>query len=103
MQILNLPEELLHSIISFLPHEGLLNFNLLNRQCYNLATPLLWREVELVDCRSTRPRVRKRGIGGGDGGEREGEGKATARSDQEMLEDEHDDSPIIAKLLIILV
>lgn len=90
MQLLALPEELLHSIISFLPHEPLLNFNLLNRQCYQLTTPLLWREVELVDCRSTRPRVRRKGEEGIDG------------AHEEMLEDEHDDSPIIAKLLIIL-
>lgn len=115
MHILDLPEELLHNIITSLPRRDLLNFNLVNKHCYASATPLIWREVELRDCRSTRRRprvqaqqsgVRKRRFsdGEGDGEERE-EAEGREREDgqgEDLLEDEHDDSPVIAKLLVIL-
>jgi hypothetical protein len=96
MHLLELPEELIHSVISHLPQKDLLGVNLVNRYCYEVATPLIWREVELVDCRSTRRRPRRHDENG-----RTVEDDAEG-SEENTLDDEHDDTPLIAKLLIIL-
>jgi hypothetical protein len=111
MHILDLPEELLHNIITSLPRGDLCNFNLVNRHCYGSATPWIWREVELIDCRSTRQRPRLRTQSGqrgdGDGDEvvddaAGGGGDVLEDCEDRSLEDEHDDTPLIAKLLVIL-
>ena len=69
-----LPEELLHEILERLSHHDLVCLNLASRWCYEIATPLIWREVELVDCRTYHD----------EGGV-----------------DEHDDTPLLKKLLIL--
>ncbi|KAK4543471.1 hypothetical protein LTR36_005614 [Oleoguttula mirabilis] len=68
-----LPEELLQDILERLDSGSLSRLNLVSRWCYEVATPLLWREVELVDC----------------------------RTQHEESVDEHDDTPLIKKLLVL--
>ena len=67
------PEELLQEIIDRLGDENLRNLNLASKWTYQVATPRLWREVNLVDCRTQREEGR----------------------------DEHDDGPLIKKLLLL--
>ena len=71
-----LPEELLQDVIERLNKQDLYSFNLLSRWCHQVATPIIWREVELVDCR-------------------------TRHENHEDAVDEHDDTPLIKKLLIL--
>lgn len=68
-----LPEELLQDILDRLESNSLGCLNITSRWCYEVATPLLWREVNLVDCRTQH----EEGV------------------------DEHDDTPLIRKLLIL--
>ena len=68
-----LPEELLQDVLERLNPDSLRALNSTSRWCYEAATPLLWREVELVDCRT----LHSEGV------------------------DEHDDIPLIKKLLIL--
>ena len=68
-----LPEELLQDIIDRLDKRALDNLNLVSKRGYEVATPQLWREVNLVDCRTQRD-----------------EGW-----------DEHDDGPLIKKLVLL--
>jgi hypothetical protein len=71
-----LPEEILQETLQYLDNSSLANFAQTCHWSYDKATPLLWEEVELVDCRTTNE----------------------AAPD---LSDEHDDTPIIRKLLIL--
>ena len=68
-----LPEELLHDILNHLDKHTLSLLNLVSRWCYRAATPLIWRDLQLVDCSTMH----------GDGF------------------DEHDDSPFLKKLLVL--
>lgn len=70
-----LPEELLQDILDRIEEPHLRRFNLASQWCYEKAAPLLWREVTLVDCR--------------------------AEKDGSTLKDEHDDTPLIRKLLLL--
>ena len=71
-----LPRELLLDVLSFLEKPELSCLSQTSRWLYGLATPSVWRNVELVDCRTAHP------------------GEA-----HEL--DEHDDTPLIKKLLIL--
>ncbi|CAD0109659.1 unnamed protein product [Aureobasidium uvarum] len=71
-----LPEEILHETLQYLDDHSLANFAQACRWSYEKATPLLWHNVDLIDCSTTNP----------------------ATPD---LSDEHDDSPIIRKLLVL--
>jgi hypothetical protein len=71
-----LPEELLQDIVERLDHHDLGALQLTSRWGYDVATPLLWREVVLTDCRTTHG--------------------------SEYTVDDHDDTPLI-KVLITLV
>lgn len=71
-----LPEEILQETLQYIEGPDLLSFARACRWAYDKAIPLLWEHVELVDCRTTNP----------------------AAPD---ISDEHDDTPIIRKLLTL--
>jgi hypothetical protein len=71
-----LPEEILQETLQYLDNSSLANFAQTCHWSYDKATPLLWEDVELVDCRK-------------------------ANDAAPDLSDEHDDTPIIKKLLIL--
>jgi hypothetical protein len=70
------PEEILQETLRYLDNHSLANFSQTCHWSYDKATPLLWEDVELVDCRKTD------------------------ESTPDMS-DEHDDTPIIRKLLVL--
>ena len=69
----DLPEELLTDIVERLDQPGLLSLSLVSRWCYELTPPVIWREVQLVDCSTNT----LDGV------------------------DEHDDTPLLKKLLAL--
>lgn len=71
--LVDLPEELLHDIVERLDRYNLFALSLASRWCWGLAAPLIWREVHLVDCRTTHTDT----------------------------VDEHDDTPLLKKLLVL--
>ncbi|QIW98341.1 hypothetical protein AMS68_003859 [Peltaster fructicola] len=73
-----LPPELHDQILSLLEHKTLLHFAVTARWCHRLALPIIWREVELVDCETTQ-----------------------RRACPTLPKDYHDDTPIIRKLLVL--
>jgi hypothetical protein len=73
----DLPPELLQQIFDLLEKTDLSSLNLAARWCYELATPLIWREVELTDC------------------------STTTEYNGEPAVDQHDDTPLLKKLLIL--
>lgn len=95
--LLELPEELLQSILDYLAKPELQVLSLASRSCRELATPLVWREVELTDCRTFYTEsgaVHSSGPGSGGTVGRIPAG-AVVRSD------EHDDTPLIKKLWVL--
>ena len=68
-----LPEELLYDVLERIDKPDLSDLNLVSRWCYKVATPLIWREIELVDC----------------------------STEHEDGVDEHDDTPILEKLIVL--
>lgn len=70
----SLPEELLQDVIEHLNRRSLAALNLVSRACRQFATPCLWREVCLQDCRTFH---------------------------EDGKEDAHDDTPLLRKLLIL--
>lgn len=66
-----LPEELLQAVLALLDRKSLKCLNLASRRAYEKASPHIWREVELADCRLPHS------------------------------ENHHDDTPLIKKLLIL--
>lgn len=70
-----LPEELLQATLDFLDRPSLLGLSQTCNWAYCKAIPLLWRDLELVDCRS--------------------------RHNESQDVDEHDDTPIIRKLITL--
>jgi len=73
-----LPEELLQEILTYLDDPSLLNLALTCQWSKRKALSLLWRHVELVDCRSEHPDM-----------------------PTGLIHDDHDDSPIIKKLIVL--
>lgn len=71
----SLPEELLQEVIEQLDRRSLFALNLASRQCRQFATPRIWREVCLQD----RHTVHEGGVN-----------------------DHHDDTPLLRKLLILV-
>lgn len=71
-----LPEEILQETLRYLDDSSLANFARACHWSYDKATPILWQDVELIDCRTTNPETPD-------------------------LSDEHDDTPIIRKLLVL--
>ncbi|KAF2724737.1 hypothetical protein K431DRAFT_281688 [Polychaeton citri CBS 116435] len=73
-----LPEELLQHILGYLKQQDFFALNISSRWANAVATPRIWRDVLLTDCRTTHPQ----------------EGAVCDK-------DEHDDSPLIKKLVIL--
>ena len=71
-----LPEELLQETLKSLNKAGLAAFAQTSRWAHQKAIPFLWNRVELVDCRTRHP-------------------------DMPYHSDEHDDSMIIRKLIVL--
>lgn len=71
-----LPEELLQETLNYLDNGTLASLARSSKWAYETAIPLLWKDVELVDCRTTHP-------------------------DMPYHSDEHDDTPIIRKLIVL--
>lgn len=71
--VAQLPDELLQDILERLAKPDLSRLSLVSKWCYKLATPLIWRDVSLVDCRA----FHEDGV------------------------DEHDDTPLLRKLLVL--
>lgn len=69
-----LPEELLQEVLERLDKHNLTSLNLASQWGRRVATPLVWREVILTDCRTIH---------------------------EDGLEDHHDDTPLLRKLLIL--
>ncbi|KXT15542.1 hypothetical protein AC579_6544 [Pseudocercospora musae] len=76
MNLHELPEELIQDILSRLDRPHLCSLNLASQWYYKVATPLLWRELELTDCRTYHPDLDST--------------------------DEHDDTPMLKKLLVLI-
>jgi hypothetical protein len=74
----SLPTELFQDILELLDKSDLCRLNLTSRWSYELATPLIWRELELTDRTS----------------------ETHSREDDAV--DEHDDTPMLKKLLVIV-
>ena len=75
LQLLHLlPDELREDILQRLSWRDLTTFNLTSRWAYERATPHVWREVELVDCKTQH---------------------------EDGVFDDHDDSPLIRKLILL--
>lgn len=71
-----LPEELLQEVLDSVGSAGLRRFQFTSRWCYEKAAEWLWREVELVDC-------------------------PTERNERGVERDDHDDTPIVKKLVLL--
>jgi len=69
-----LPEELLQSVLQRLESTDLKNLSVTSRWCHEAASPLIWREITLTDCASTR---------------------------ESGQTDEHDDTPMLRTLLVL--
>lgn len=71
-----LPEELLQETLKYLDNQALLGLARTSEWGYEKAIPRLWNHLELVDCR-------------------------TRHADMPYHSDEHDDTPIIKKLVVL--
>ncbi|KXS96284.1 hypothetical protein AC578_3871 [Pseudocercospora eumusae] len=76
MKLHALPEELIQDILSRLDRPDLCSLNLASQWYHKVATPLIWRELELTDCRTYHPDLDST--------------------------DEHDDTPLLKKLLVLI-
>ncbi|KAL1630666.1 hypothetical protein SLS54_000537 [Diplodia seriata] len=85
--LVSLPDELVLDILQYLDLGDLFELAQACRWGYRLAIPLLWRDVELKDCWTLHPRASRPQL--------------RARRVIDELADEHDDTPIIKKLLVL--
>lgn len=74
----NLPSELLQHIVELLDKPDLCRLNLASRWAYEVATPLVWNDLELTDCNND------------------------THSHEDEVVDEHDDTPMLRKLLVLV-
>jgi hypothetical protein len=98
--LLALAEELLLSIISHIPRKDLCALARVSKKCHRLVTPLIWKEVELIDCRATTD------LATGHRFVTYGPATATHRgrnipAGTQLGSDEHDDTPLIKILLVL--
>ena len=78
-----LPEELLQHIVEHLDSRGLTVFSLTAKWCYEFAASVRWREVVLTDCLRIHA------------SEQDENGNEIERID------DHDDTPLLKKLLVL--
>ena len=86
-QLQDLPEELISIIFEYLSPQHLYQTSLVSKRFYLYSLPRVWRSVDLVDCRTPLD-------------------SATANTEgddpeDEALGDEHDDTPILRKLILL--
>jgi hypothetical protein len=97
---LALAEELVLSITSHIQRKDLCALALVSKKCHRLVTPLIWKDVELIDCRATTdPTTGHRFV-------TYGPATATHRgrnipAGTQLGSDEHDDTPLIKILLVL--
>jgi hypothetical protein len=97
---LALAEELVLSITSHISRGDLCALALVSKKCHRFATPLIWKNVELTDCRANTDATT---------GHRfvtYGPATATHRgrnipAGTQLSSDEHDDTPLIKILLVL--
>ena len=77
-----LPEELLQYIVEHLDNYGLSGFSLAAKWCHELASSVRWREVTLTDCSRTHAN------------------SLDSHLDAEVVDD-HDDTPLLRKLIVL--
>lgn len=99
-RFLNLPGELLAAVLDNLSREDLYELNLASEECHKLAAPLIWKHVDLIDCRAHTCAVTGyRTVSYGPGSaSHSGRGIPAGAS---VGGDEHDDTPLIRKLYIL--
>jgi hypothetical protein len=98
--LLNLPSELLAAIFEYLSRKELAEVNRSSKVCRALAAPLLWKHVDLIDCRAhTAPDTRQRTVSYGPGTANHSGRHIPAGAT--VGGDEHDDMPIIKKLYVL--
>lgn len=85
-QLQTLPEELVSIIFEYLSPQDLYQTSLVCKHFYSHSLPLIWKSVELVDCRTRYDRA----MTDMDGDDPE----------NEVLTDEHDDTPMLRKLIL---
>lgn len=98
--LLSLPTELLSAVFAHLDREDLYEINLTSKACRTLAAPLIWKHVDLIDCRAqTSPTTGQRFVSYGPGSAiHSGRGIPAGAT---VGGDEHDDMPLIKKLWVL--
>ena len=97
---LALAEELVLSITSHLSRKEICSLALVSKKCHRLATPFIWKHVELIDCRASTDFVTGHRV------VTYGPATATHRgrnipAGTQLGSDEHDDTPLIKILLVL--
>lgn len=97
---LALAEELVLSVTSHLSRKELCMLALVSKKCHRLTTPLIWKHVELIDCRANTD------FATGCRVVTYGPATATHRgrnipAGTQLGSDEHDDTPLIKILLTL--
>ncbi|KAF2214267.1 hypothetical protein CERZMDRAFT_57621 [Cercospora zeae-maydis SCOH1-5] len=82
LKLHQLPEELLQDILERLDRPALKHLSLTCSWCYKISIPHLWREVDLVDCKSSTS-------------------SAYLDTLDQPSHDDHDDTPLIKKLFLL--
>ncbi|KAM3422186.1 hypothetical protein BST61_g2555 [Cercospora zeina] len=82
LKLHQLPEELLQDILERLDRPALKHLSLTSSWCYKISVPHLWREVDLVDCKSSTC-------------------SAYLDTLDQPSHDDHDDTPLIKKLFLL--
>jgi hypothetical protein len=99
-----LPDELTDQIFALLDHDSLKTVCLVSQRAYDLAIGRVWRNVTLTDCRNARV-VSEDVLAAWQSDYDEAAGPSAARSQLRGNSwegpDEHDDTPIIRKLLVM--
>jgi hypothetical protein len=99
-RLLDLPSELVAAIFAHLSREDLYEVNLASKTCRTLVAPLIWKHVDLVDCRAhTSPTTGHRTVTYGPGTATHSGRSIPAGAS--VGGDEHDDTPLIKKLWIL--
>lgn len=96
------PAELLVKILELLPTQNLYAVNLTSKRFNKIAQPAIWRDVELVDCRAhTSPHTGHRTVTSGPITATHTGNRIPAGATVGAETDEHDDTPLIRKLIIL--
>jgi hypothetical protein len=100
LNLLNLPAELIAAIFDDLSRDDLYELNLTSQACRQHAAPLIWRHLDLIDCRA------QRSLTSGFLSVSYGPGTALHSgrgipAGAQVQGDEHDDTPLIRRLWVL--